>query len=154
MDRRNAWNHMHTYNMANHSDYGPEPFVADIDKIAMQNGNFRAALWTGTHLQLTLMSIPVGGEIGLETHPHVDQFLRIESGVGLVRMGNSQDKLNYQMNVCPGYAVFVPAGVWHNLINTGNRPIKLFSIYAPPEHPHGTVHETKEMAEAAEPHHF
>ncbi len=150
MNRRNAYNHMGTFNRTDETDYGPEPFVTNIHDAALQNKNFRTALWTGTHLQLTLMSIPVGGDIGLEVHPYLDQFLRIEAGRGLMKMGGSQDRLNYQENVRDGYAIFVPAGTWHNLINTGNRPIKLYSIYAPPAHPHGTVHETKAIAEAAE----
>lgn len=144
--------HMNTRNMCSNSgldltDYGPEPFVVNIDRATKQNCNFRTALWTGNHLQLTLMCIPVGEEIGLESHPHLDQFLRIEDGYGLVKMGNSADKLNYQKEVCDGFAVFVPAGTWHNIINTGNRPIKLYSIYAPPQHPHGTVQATKADAE-------
>ena len=133
-------------------DYGPNPYVVDIDRATKLNKNFRAALWTGTHLQTTLMSIPVGGEIGLELHADVDQFLRIESGCGFVKMGTCKEKLSYQKNVCSGYAIFVPAGTWHNLINTGNCPIKLYSIYAPPQHPHGTVHETKAIAEYEENH--
>lgn len=141
---------------ANHgpdlTDYGPEPFVENIERAAKQNSNYRAALWTGLHLQLTLMSIPVGGDIGLESHPHLDQFLRIEDGFGLVKMGACKDKLNYQKDVCGGYAVFVPAGTWHNLVNTGNRPIKLYSIYAPPQHPHGTLQSTKQEAEHGEQH--
>lgn len=153
MNRRNAYNQMGTYNWTDTTDYGPEPFVTNIHNATMQNKNFRTALWTGTHLQLTLMSIPVGGDIGLEVHPHLDQFLRIEAGRGLVKMGSSQDKLNYQKNICDGYSIFIPAGTWHNLINTGNRPIKLYSIYAPPEHPHGTIHETQAIAEAAEHNH-
>lgn len=149
MNRRNACNqNMNTYNRANMTDYGPEPFVVNIHKATMRNNNFRAALWTGNHLQLTLMSISAGGEIGLEAHPDLDQFLRIESGRGLVKMGGSRNNLNYQKKVCDGYAIFVPAGIWHNLINTANRPIKLYSIYAPPQHPHGTVHETKAIADA------
>jgi mannose-6-phosphate isomerase-like protein (cupin superfamily) len=150
MTSRNAYNPMGTYK----TDYGPEPFVTNIHNATIQNKNFRTALWTGTHLQLTLMSIPIGGEIGLEVHPHLDQFLRIEVGHGLVKMGSSQDKLSYQKNVCDGYSILIPAGTWHNLINTGNRPVKLYSIYAPPEHPHGTIHETKAIAEAAEHNHF
>lgn len=130
-------------------DYGPEPFVTDIERETLRNDNFRTALWTGNHLQLTLMSIPVGGEIGLEVHPNDDQFLRVESGFGQAMMGAEENKLNYRANVSPGYAIFVPAGTWHNLINTGNRPIKLYSIYAPPAHPRGTVHETKEEADKA-----
>lgn len=131
-------------------DYGPAPFVVNIEKAALQNPYFRNTLWTGDHLQLTLMSIPVGGEIGLENHAFVDQFLRIEAGTGLVKMGDTESCLNYQCRVSDGYAVIIPAGTWHNLVNTGNRPIKLYSIYAPPQHPHGTVHKTKLIADAAE----
>lgn len=131
-------------------DYGPEPFAVNIEDAAKQNTAFRTALWTGGHLQLTLMSLMVGEDIGLEIHPDVDQFLRIEEGQGLVRMGDRKDKLDFQANVREDYAIIIPAGKWHNLINTGNRPLKLYSIYAPPQHPHGTVHTTKAMALAAE----
>jgi len=152
MHRKNPCNYNSpTYDA---TDYGPKPFVANIHNAAIQNTNFRSTWWTGTHLQLTLMSIPACGEIGLEIHPHVDQFLRIESGQGLVQMGDNQDLLNYQANVCGGSVIFIPAGTWHNLTNTGNRPIKLYSIYAPSQHPHGTVHETKEIADASEYDHF
>ena len=133
-------------------DYGPEPFVVNIEAATLQNPNFRTALWTGDYLQLTLMSIPAGGEIGLEVHPHLDQFLRLEAGYGLIKMGQSPEKLNYQTNVKDGYAIIIPAGTYHNLINVGNVPIKLYSIYAPPQHPRGTVHETKEIADAEEAH--
>ena len=124
-------------------DYGPEPFVINIDKATKQNDTFRSALWTGNHLQLTLMSIPVGGEVGVEMHPDTDQFLRIEQGQGLAMMGNSKANLNFQRSVSKDYAIFVPAGTWHNLINKGGIPLKLYSIYAPPHHPRGTVHVTK-----------
>lgn len=130
------------------NDYGPEPFVVNIDQATLQNPNYRTALWTGNYLQLTLMSIPVGGEIGLEIHPDTDQFLRIESGNGLTMMGPAKERLNYQRPVGDGYAIFVPAGTWHNVINTGNRPLKMYSIYAPPHHPHGTVQVTKAQADA------
>ncbi|MDD2495487.1 MAG: cupin domain-containing protein [Tissierellia bacterium] len=133
-------------------DYGPEPFVVNIDKASKQNDNFRTALWTGDHLQLTLMSIDIGEDIGLEIHHDVDQFIRIEEGQGIVKMGDSRDKLNFQENVYDDFAFVIPAGKWHNLINTGNVPIKLYSIYAHPQHPHGTVHKTKEIAEAEEDH--
>ncbi len=128
-------------------DYGPEPFVVNIEEVTKQNNTFRTALWTGCHLQLTLMSINVGEDIGLEVHPHLDQFIRIEEGQGLVMMGDRKDNLYFQAKVCDDFAVIIPAGKWHNLINTGYKPLKLYSIYAPPEHPHGTVHETKEDAE-------
>ncbi len=131
-------------------DYGPDPFVVNIEDITKQNNNFRTALWTGNHLQLTLMNIRVGEDIGLEVHPDLDQFIRIEEGQGLVKMGDRKDKLDFQRKVYDDYAFIIPAGKWHNLINTGNKPIKLYSIYAPPQHPYGTVHETKADAEAAE----
>jgi len=131
-------------------DYGPEPFVINIEQAAEQNNTFRTALWTGKHLQLTLMSIGVGEDIGLEMHPNLDQFIRIEEGQGIVLMGNERNKLNFQRRIYDGYVIFIPAGTWHNIINTGYKPIKLYSIYAPPQHPHGTVHRTKAEAEADE----
>lgn len=127
-------------------DYGPEPFVVNIEKATEQNNNYRTALWTGENLQVTLMSLNVGEDIGLEVHPNVDQFIRIEEGVGMVKMGDSEYNLNYEARVSDDYAVMVPAGTWHNMINIGNKPLKLYTIYAPPEHPRGTVHETKEIA--------
>lgn len=131
-------------------DYGSEPFVLNIEEATKENETFRTALWTGNHLQLTLMSIEPGGEIGLEMHPDVDQFLRIEEGQGIVEMGDRQDQLDYTANVYEDFAFIIPAGKWHNLTNTGNEPIKLYSIYAPPQHPFGTVHVTKEESDAAE----
>ncbi|QUH18638.1 cupin domain-containing protein [Alkaliphilus sp. B6464] len=128
-------------------DYGPEPFVVNIEKATKQNNTFRTALWTGNHLQVTLMSINIGEDIGLEVHPTVDQFIRIEEGQGLIKMGDSKCNLDFQRKVCDDFAIMIPAGKWHNLINTGNKPLKLYSIYAPPAHPHGTVHQTKEDAE-------
>lgn len=125
-------------------DYGPEPFVVNIEEATKQNDNYRTALWTGCHLQLTLMSINVGDDIGLERHPDVDQFIRIEEGCGLVKMGDSKNNLDFQRKVYEDFIFIIPAGKWHNLINTGDKPIKLYSIYAPPQHPHGTVHVTKE----------
>jgi mannose-6-phosphate isomerase-like protein (cupin superfamily) len=98
------------------------------------------------------MSIRPGEDIGLEIHPDVDQFIRIEQGQGVVMMGDARDRLDFQERVSAGYAFVIPANTWHNLYNTGNVPIKLYSIYAPPQHPHGTVHRTKADAEAAERH--
>jgi len=128
-------------------DHGPYPYVVNIEEATNQNYNFRLALWTGIHLQLTLMNINAREDIGLEMHPDVDQFLRIEEGQGLVLMGDTQNRLSFQQMVYPGYVILIPAGKWHNLINTGCTPLKLYSIYAPPQHPHGTVHRTKEDAE-------
>lgn len=134
-------------------DHGKEPFVLNIDQAAKQNNTFRTAIWTGNHLQVVLMSINVGEDIGLEVHPDVDQFLRIEQGQGLVQMGKSKDHLNFVRHVFDDFAIMVPAGTWHNLTNTGNIPLKLYTIYAPPNHPFGTVHNTKADAEAAEESH-
>jgi len=137
-------------NLEKITDYGPEPFVTDIERATRLNTNFRTAIWTGTHLQTTLMSIVPGGEVGLEVHPGTDQLLYIVEGEGTAQMGANRERLNYQKNVRPGCAVFVPAGTWHNVVNAGGGPLKLFSAYAPPEHPHGTVHQTKEIADAEE----
>ncbi len=131
-------------------DYGPNPLVVNINQATNQNDTYRTALWTGTHLQVTLMSINVGEDIGLEIHPDVDQFLRIEQGQGMVQMGKSKDNLNFRRNVYDDSAIMIPAGTWHNVINTGNVPLKLYSIYAPPNHPFGTIHRTKADAVAAE----
>jgi mannose-6-phosphate isomerase-like protein (cupin superfamily) len=132
------------------TDYGPRPFVININEASKKNNTYRTALWTGKHLQVTLMSINVGEDIGLEKHAKVDQFLRIEQGQGIVQMGNSPDHLNFERRVSDDSAIMVPAGTWHNVINTGNIPLKLYSIYAPPNHPFGTVHVTKEQAMAEE----
>lgn len=131
-------------------DFGPEPFVTNISCAAKQNSVFRRALWTGCHLQLTLMCIPPCGEIGIEIHSDTDQFLRVEQGQGLVKMGFSKECLDDQKSICANDAILIPAGTWHNIINTGRYPMKLYSIYAPPHHSHGTVHRTKEEADAME----
>ncbi|RKD21040.1 hypothetical protein BEP19_15280 [Ammoniphilus oxalaticus] len=134
-------------------DYGPNPFTININQAAKQNDTYRTAIWTGEHLQVTLMSINVGDDIGLEIHPTTDQFLRVEDGQGLVQMGKNKDRLDFQRQVRDDSAIMVPAGTWHNVINTGNKPLKLYTIYAPPHHPRGTVQRTKAEAEAAENHH-
>ncbi|KIL49046.1 cupin domain-containing protein [Jeotgalibacillus campisalis] len=131
-------------------DYGPAPYVVNINEATLQNNAYRTALWTGTHLQLTLMSLNPGEDIGLEMHPNLDQFLRVEQGQGVVQMGNNKDNVDFQSNIMDDSAIFIPAGTWHNLINTGGIPLKLYSIYAPPNHPFGTVHATKADAIAAE----
>lgn len=132
------------------TDYGANPFVVNINEATRQNNTFRTALWTGEHLQVTLMSLGVGEDIGLEIHPNVDQFLRIEQGQGIVQMGKSKDNLDFQRYVYDDFAIMIPAGTWHNVTNTGNIPLKLYSIYAPPNHPFGTVHPTKADAAASE----
>ncbi|MBG9792075.1 cupin [Paenibacillus dendritiformis] len=131
-------------------DYGSRPFVVNIDQATKQNTTYRTALWTGKHFQVTVMSINVGDDIGLEVHPTTDQFIRIEEGQGLVQMGDRKDKLDFRAMAYDDYAIMIPAGKWHNVTNTGNKPLKIYVIYAPPEHPYGTVHETKAIAKSAE----
>lgn len=132
------------------TDHGPKPFVTNITREARQNQNFRTALWTGHHLQMTLMCIPVSCDIGVENHPETDQLIRVEEGQALVRMGSGKERLDVQHRLRTGDAVFVPCGTWHNVMNTGRCPLKLSSIYAPPNHPRGTVHPTKADAEHEE----
>ncbi len=136
--------------MADRNDYGPNPFVVNIEQATVENSAFRVTKWTGKNLQLTLMSIEPGDDIGLEVHEDHDQFLRVESGTGFVQMGPAEDNLDFERNIADDDAVFVPAGVWHNITNNGDTPLKVYSIYSPPEHAHGTVHETKAEADAAE----
>lgn len=123
-------------------DYGPHPHIVDIERLTLENENYRTTHWTGKNLQMTTMSIPVDGEVGLEKHDELDQFLRIEQGVARVEMGEREDSLDFVHEVGDDFAIFVPAGMWHNIVNTGTEPLKLYSIYAPPEHAHGTIHET------------
>ena len=136
--------------MTDTNDYGAQPFVLNIEEATIANDKFRVAKWTGNNLQMTLMTIQPGDDIGLEVHADHDQFLRVEQGLGLVQMGSAEDNLDYEQSVEDDYAIFVPAGMWHNVTNTGDQPLKLYSIYAPSEHPRGTIHNTKAEAEAAE----
>ncbi len=132
------------------TDNGLNPYVTNIEQVAMQNQNFRTAIWTGCHLQMTIMCIPPCGEIGLEVHTDTDQFIRVEHGKAIVKMGRCKNQLDFQQNMCKGDAAFIPAGTWHNVVNIGRNPLKVSSIYAPPNHPRGTVHRTKEDAQREE----
>ncbi|MGN1138759.1 MAG: cupin domain-containing protein, partial [Ruminococcus sp.] len=115
-------------NMSEIRDYGGEPVAVNIHRLARSNSYFRTVLWTGDNLQVTLMSIPVGGEIGIEMHPHTDQFLRIENGCAHIMMGKCRENLAYHQKGNSDYSVIVPAGTWHNIKNIGNVPLKLYSI--------------------------
>ena len=128
-------------------DHGPNPYVAKINKEAIQNVNFRTVIWSGQYAQMTLMCIPKGLDIGLEIHEDTDQFIRIEQGTAIVKMGHQKDILDHCWNVCVGDVIFVPAGTWHNVINNGNVELKLSVVYALPHHPAGTIHCTKIDAE-------
>jgi len=125
-------------------------WVADIEQATLDNTNFRTALWTGEHTQLTVMQIGVGEDIGLEAHPDNDQFIRIEQGQARVELGPTEDQVEETHDVEDDWAIIIPAGVWHNVVNTGDRDLKVYSLYSPPEHPPNTVHRTKADAMAAE----
>lgn len=117
----------------------------NIEKLTLDNGYFRQVLFTGQHAQLVLMSLKPGEEIGMEVHANVDQFFRFEKGQGKV-IQNGEEQI-----VGDGSAVIVPAGTNHNIINTSaTGDLKLYTIYSPPNHPDGTIHQTKEEAMAAE----
>ncbi len=94
------------------------------------------------------MSIPVGGDIGLEAHPQTDQFLRLDAGSGKVQMGSAKDKLTFEKEVSNGWCILVPAGTWHNITNTGATPMQVYAIYAPAHHTPGKVQATAAAAEA------
>lgn len=128
-------------------------WVADVEKATLENTNFRTVLFTGEHTQLTVMSIDPGGEIGWEAHHDIDQFLRVEQGTGRAEFGATEDRVDETHDVEDDWAIIVPAGVWHNVVNTGGEPLKIYSLYSPPEHPDGTVHVTKADADAAEAEH-
>ena len=123
-------------------------YVSNIEKKSIENTNFRQVLFTGPNSQLVLMSLAPGEDIGMETHDHVDQFFRVESGKGLAILGGKEHMLE------EGFAVVVPAGTKHNIVNRSKtEPLKLYTIYTPPQHPDGTVHKTRVEAMEAEEHH-
>lgn len=125
-------------------------WVGNIEATTLENETFRTVLFTGAHAQLTVMKLEPGEEIGWEAHPKLDQFLRVEQGRGRVELGPSRDRIDQKHDLGDNWAVVVPAGNWHNVVNTGTAQLKLYSLYAPPEHPPATVHATKAEADAAE----
>ena len=131
-------------------DIGPEPQTFDLETATLENMNYRAVAWSGNYLQLTLMSIPTGEDIGLEVHPETDQFLRLDAGRGRVQMGRTKDQLDFDQEVEDGWAIFVPAGTWHNVINIGDKTLQLYVVYAPVHHAAGKIHATAADAERDE----
>ncbi len=131
-------------------DNGPQPNAFDIEKATVENTNYRTVAWTGKYLQVTLMSIPVGESIGLEAHPDTDQFLRLDAGQGRCVMGPEEDDLPFEQQVGDGWSIQVPAGTWHDVVNTGDEPLRLYAVYAPSHHAQGKVHATAEAAERDE----
>ena len=120
-------------------------FVQDIERLAVNNDEFRRVLYTAKHCQLVVMTLGLGREIGAEVH-QLDQFFHVEAGTGEVVLDGVRAAIR------PGFAVVVPAGANHNIINTGNVPLKLYTIYAPPNHRDGVVHHTRDEAEADDEH--
>ena len=129
-------------------DIGPELQTFDIERATNRNLDYRSVAWSGRYLQVTLMSIPVGGDIGLEVHPETDQFLRLETGNGRVQMGAARDHLTFDETISNGWCVLVPAGTWHNITNIGATPMQVYTIYAPAHHKPGKVQSTAAIAKA------
>ena len=130
---------------------GDGPWAADIEELTIGNENYRSAVWTGKYLQMALMSLQPGERIDLELHNDHDQFIRIEKGEARVLMGKDKENMTFDKVVGDDWAILIPAGYWHEIINTGDRELKLYTIYGPPEHKPGTLHKTR--AEAEEGHH-
>ncbi len=128
-------------------------WVADIESATLGNETFRTVLFTGAHSQVTVMSLRPGEDIGWEVHDDRDQFLRLEAGGARLDLGRTGDEVTERHDLVDDWAVVVPAGTWHNVVNTGDGDLKLYAIYAPAEHPSDTVHRTKEEADAAEAEH-
>jgi mannose-6-phosphate isomerase-like protein (cupin superfamily) len=120
-------------------------YIGDIEKETLANENFRTVLYTAAHCQLVVMSIPAGGDIGMEVH-QLDQFLRVEKGTGKAILDGVEHEVR------SGFAILVPAGTEHNIVNPGTEPLKLYTVYAPPNHRDGVVHKTKADAERDEEH--
>lgn len=115
-------------------------FHSNIEKDTLNNTNFRKVLYTGEHMQLVLMTLKPLEEIGIETHPTIDQFFRFESGEGKCIINGNE------YSVTDGDAIIIPAGSKHNIINSGSKPLKMYTIYTPPNHKDGIVFKTKEEA--------
>lgn len=117
-------------------------FVGDIEGLAEKNSDFRQVLYTGENVQLVLMTLKPGEDIGAETHPDVDQFFRVEEGDGEVIINGEITPIQV------GTGIIIPAGSKHNIKNTGEEPLRVYTLYAPPHHADGTVHKTKNAAQA------
>ena len=134
---------MDYFNSGEVKDYGNVPVVTELNYLTLKNRNYRTSVWTGTHLQVTVMNIKQNEDVGGEIHDHLDQMLYVVSGRAAVFMGKSKDDLSVKTYADGGDAIFIPAGTYHNVINAGIFPLKMFSVYAPVQHPYGTVQEDK-----------
>ena len=136
--------------MENTENTSGRPCILNVRRGALSNDCYRREIWTGKHLQVTVMCIPAGGEIGLEVHEDLDQMLYVEYGVGSVYVGDEKRTVSYLGEADAATAIMIPAGTYHNVLNRRNAPLKLFSVYAPPKHPVGTTQRTKFDADLAE----
>ncbi len=127
-------------------------WVGSIGDVTSSNPYFRQVVFTAEHVQLVVMTLPPGEEIGVEVHEHLEQFIRVEAGRAAVTMGPSRDEVAEAHTLPAGSAVVVPGGTWHNVVNAGDGDLRLSTIYAPPQHADGTVHATRADAELAEQH--
>ena len=124
-------------------------WVGDIERMTLDNDTFRTVLFTGAHAAHRDATHPGRGH-RQEVHPDRDQFIRIEEGQARVEFGRDEDGVDESHDVSDDWAIVIPSGTWHNVINTGPGELKLYSLYSPPEHPDGTVHRSKADADAAE----
>ena len=125
------------------NEHGGEVYYTNVYKMACQNNNYRESIWTGDHLQMTLMSIARGDDIGVEMHNDTDQYIRVEHGIAVAMIGNDENELDKKIRLTMGDAIFIPAGYWHNIVNAGRCTLKLSSVYAPAHHPKCTVENNK-----------
>jgi mannose-6-phosphate isomerase-like protein (cupin superfamily) len=130
------------------ADIGPRPQAFDLETQSLENPDYRTVAWSGPYLQVTLMSIPVNGDIGREKHGGTDQFVRLERGRGRAQMGPAEDDLTFDREVTNGWCVLVPAGSWHNVTNIGDEPMQVHTAFAPQHHTPRKVQQTKAIADA------
>ncbi|WP_125608275.1 cupin domain-containing protein [Lapidilactobacillus bayanensis] len=128
------------------SDRGGQPVIENIKYLTLANDNYRTTIWTGVKMQVALMTIVPGDDTGLEIHVGIDQFIHVISGQGFCEMGQSEDNLTISQAIGEDDAILIPTNIWHNIKNTGTKNLKLYTIYAEPDHLDGTVHRTHDDA--------
>jgi mannose-6-phosphate isomerase-like protein (cupin superfamily) len=133
-------------------DMGKEPWVLNVEEATKSNEHYQVANWTGEYLQLVFMSLKPGEIIELEVHKTHDQFIRIEEGEAIVKMGKTKENLDFNERVSDDWAILVPANYWHTIENTGDEDLKIYTIYGPAEHEKGSMNKTFEDAQKAHHH--
>lgn len=134
--------------VADTKDMGKKPWVLNIEEATVDNEHYRLANWTGENIQLVLMSLKPGEEIEKEMHEGHDQFIRVEQGNARIRMGKKEDALDFDETVSHDWAMLIPAKYWHHIENTGDKDLKIYTIYGPAEHDKGTLHKTYKEAKS------